>query len=258
MFFGWVFYLISLGGQAPHVLRAHVGRTCGEPNGIDLTIRVLTDYYMIPPLSRYEGGGLIRHQYLVSTSTTHLQPDSAWSFAEDIQGVRAATATATAVAAAGVGPVSGSGPPSTAHALTADTATIKTSAEVTNHGKGAAGSTVLLRAVVTDDAGVVVASSSSDQVTVAQGATVVVNTSAPLSNVRLWSVKTPVLYTVTVSVLAATGGAGGGAGNGSAVLDEYSYKIGVRTLKYDTQGLHLNGDNVKVRGFCDHSNFALI
>ena len=30
VFFGWVFFLISSGGQAPHVLRAHVGvhRTC--------------------------------------------------------------------------------------------------------------------------------------------------------------------------------------------------------------------------------------
>ena len=46
-FFGWVFLLISLGGQAPHVLRAHMGvhRTCGEPNEINLTIRALTDDY---------------------------------------------------------------------------------------------------------------------------------------------------------------------------------------------------------------------
>ena len=37
MFFGWVFFLISSGGQAPHVLRAHMGRTCGEPDEIELT-----------------------------------------------------------------------------------------------------------------------------------------------------------------------------------------------------------------------------
>ena len=29
--------MVSLGGQAPHVLRAHIGRTCGEPNEIELT-----------------------------------------------------------------------------------------------------------------------------------------------------------------------------------------------------------------------------
>ena len=33
----WVFPLVSLGGQAPHVLRAHMGPTCGEPNEIELT-----------------------------------------------------------------------------------------------------------------------------------------------------------------------------------------------------------------------------
>ena len=35
--FGWEFFLISLGGQAPHVLRAHMGVhcTCGEPNEIE-------------------------------------------------------------------------------------------------------------------------------------------------------------------------------------------------------------------------------
>ena len=34
MFFGWVFFLISLGGQAPHI--RPMGRTCGEPNEIEL------------------------------------------------------------------------------------------------------------------------------------------------------------------------------------------------------------------------------
>ena len=39
IFFGWVFFLISLGGQAPHVLRDHMWafNTCGEPNEIELT-----------------------------------------------------------------------------------------------------------------------------------------------------------------------------------------------------------------------------
>ena len=42
--------MISLGGQAPHVLRAHMWalNTCGEPNDIELTIRVLADYPTAP------------------------------------------------------------------------------------------------------------------------------------------------------------------------------------------------------------------
>ena len=36
---GWVSFLISLGGQAPHALRARMGvhRTCGEPDEIGST-----------------------------------------------------------------------------------------------------------------------------------------------------------------------------------------------------------------------------
>ena len=35
-------FLISFGFGPPRVLRAHMGRTCGEPKQIELTIRVLT------------------------------------------------------------------------------------------------------------------------------------------------------------------------------------------------------------------------
>ena len=45
MFFGWVFFLISSGGQAPHVRRTHMAHTCGEPDEIELTIRVPADYF---------------------------------------------------------------------------------------------------------------------------------------------------------------------------------------------------------------------
>ena len=39
MFSGWwLFPLILLGGEAPHVLRAHMGRTCGEPDELELTV----------------------------------------------------------------------------------------------------------------------------------------------------------------------------------------------------------------------------
>jgi len=37
IFFGWVFFLISLGGQAPHVRPMWALNTCGEPNEIEST-----------------------------------------------------------------------------------------------------------------------------------------------------------------------------------------------------------------------------
>ena len=42
IFFEWVFFLISLGGQAPHV--RPMGRTCGEPNEIELTVGIFLDF----------------------------------------------------------------------------------------------------------------------------------------------------------------------------------------------------------------------
>jgi len=41
-FFGWVFFLTSLVGRAPHVRPMWALNTRGEPNEIDLTIRALT------------------------------------------------------------------------------------------------------------------------------------------------------------------------------------------------------------------------
>ena len=53
MVFGWVFFLIPLGGQAPHVLTARMGvhRTCGKPNEIEVTIRVGAHRLLYIPLS---------------------------------------------------------------------------------------------------------------------------------------------------------------------------------------------------------------
>jgi hypothetical protein len=113
---------------------------------------------------------MFAYRYLVATSTTHLEPDGAWSYAEAI----------TVDAGSNTG-----------------SATIKTSAEVTNHGKTA--STVTVRATITDSAsGSAVGNSVSPTVTVAPGATMVANTSKALQGLSLWSVKKPSLYTVTV------------------------------------------------------------
>ena len=44
--------MISLGGQAPHVLRAHTGRMCGEPNEIELTPAHGLCYRSLPGTTR--------------------------------------------------------------------------------------------------------------------------------------------------------------------------------------------------------------
>ena len=191
----------------------------------------------------YEGGGLIRHNYLIATETTHLQPDSTWSYATDIAGIEATSAPASSLSA----PVSNEAAVgATVGHFSAKSATVITSAEVTNHGTAA--SSVTIKATITDDAtGTVAGSSTSGAVTVPAGQTVVTKTSKQLADVNVWSVHSPSLYTVAVDVVSAASG---------DVLDSYNYSIGIRTIAFDTKGLHLNGENVKVRGFCDHSNFG--
>ena len=158
---------------------------------------------------------------MVATDTTHLEPDGAWSYAEDITGLRE-------LETAGFG------------RFTADSATLKTSAEVTNHGSEP--STVTVRATATDSSGYVAGRSTSASVTVPAGRTVVANSSMLITDadkpISIWSVQSPELYTIAVEVLAASG----------AVLDAYNYTIGIRTIAYDTKGLHLNGKHLKVRG----------
>lgn len=161
----------------------------------------------------YEGGGLIRHNYIVAVERTHLQPDGTWTHAADIRSISSDGATA-------------------------EGATMVTSAEVTNHGTTAAAD-VSIRATVTDATGTTVSTTTSGPVTVAAGATTVANTTGDIANVQLWSVLNPYLYNVTVDLLV-----------GGAVADSVHYTVGVRDMQFDTEGLHINGHHVKVRGFC--------
>ncbi len=126
-----------------------------------------------------------------------------------------------------------------------------TSAEVANHGKAA--TSVSVKATITDGVtGASVGTSTSASVSIppcsgsGPCATVMVNSSAAIKNAKLWSVKSPSLYTVTVDVVEKSG----------KLLDTTNYSVGVRTMVYSDKGLSLNNEPVKVRGFCDHSNFA--
>ena len=65
---------------------------------------------------------------------------------------------------------------------------------------------------------------------------VMVNSSCTIANAKLWSVKSPSLYTVTVDVLDGSG----------KLLDSTNYSVGVRTLVYSNKGLSLNHEPVKV------------
>ncbi|MEI7492900.1 MAG: beta-galactosidase GalA [Bacteroidota bacterium] len=63
---------------------------------------------------------------------------------------------------------------------------------------------------------------------------------------RLWSLETPVLYTV-VSLVKVDG----------KVVDSLSTQFGIRTLEFDKdKGFFLNGKRVEVQGVCNHQDHA--
>jgi beta-galactosidase len=130
-------------------------------------------------------------------------------------------------------PVSGLGPAS---------ANLAISTNIVNQAMS--GKTVSVESVVFDATGKAVAKISSTQ-PCAPG-TIAVNQSASLPKPTLWSLENPYLYTLqsTVSV-------------DSKLVDQVKTPFGVRTIRFDKdKGFFLNGKPVKIKGFCNHQDFA--
>ena len=98
--------------------------------------------------------------------------------------------------------------------------------------------------------GVTVGGSVSAPQTVAAGGTANLTSSVALSSAKLWSVQRPALYTVAATIKDAASG---------AVLDAVNATIGVRAVDWEiADGFHLNGQNIKLRGFCHHDDFTAV
>ena len=86
--------------------------------------------------------------------------------------------------------------------------------------------------------------------TVAAGGTANLTSSVALPSAKLWSVQRPALYTVAATIKDAASG---------AVLDSVNATIGVRAIDWEVaNGFHLNGQNIKLRGFCHHDDFTAV
>ena len=73
------------------------------------------------------------------------------------------------------------------------------------------------------------------------------NASIAVPDARLWSIPRPYLYVLVSEVVSASG----------AVLDQVNTTIGFRSLNYTgDDGLFINDNHVKIRGFCDHNDFG--
>ena len=70
---------------------------------------------------------------------------------------------------------------------------------------------------------------------------------APLSNVQLWDIANPHLYSVRVRLLV-----------GDRVLDEETRRIGFREAQFTDHGFELNGKVIKLRGLDRHQTFPFV
>ena len=70
-----------------------------------------------------------------------------------------------------------------------------------------------------------------------------------IANVELWTIARPYLHVLFVELLDAT----------QAVVDTKNITVGVRSVRWDAiNGVFINEQHVKLRGFCNHNNFAAV
>jgi hypothetical protein len=124
-------------------------------------------------------------------------------------------------------------------------AVVEVATTVEHDGRGLA--TLDLVTEIRDDDGAVVATATSP-VTVLPGEPAVVRQRVLLRVPALWSPDSPALYSAVVSLR-----------DGETDVDDDVVSFGVRTLSLDpVRGLRLNGEPVKLRGACVHSDNGVL
>ena len=175
----------------------------------------------------YEGGGLFRNSYLISSSGVRLPSHGVF-------------ASAT-VPAGGY-----SYPDLPRHGITAATATVLVHAtvEADDSPAGEAVNDVHMTFDVIDSEGKVVATATAPVAINTQPQEV--NASLDLKHANVWSVARPYLYTLNTTVTV-----------GGVTADTVNTSFGVRGVAWSAEhGLMLNEQPVKMRGYCNHENYA--
>lgn len=158
----------------------------------------------------YEGAGLYRHAWLAKRPPVHIQTDGVHADPKcDAEGRWTVPITA-----------------SLASILTTE-------------------ATATLNAVLSDAEGRTIASGRVEAQVPALGSTeAMLELSAP--SPRLWSVDSPNLYTLRLTLAVASG-----------AEDRRALRIGFRTIRFDAeQGFFLNGQPLKIKGTCNHQDHA--
>jgi len=201
----------------------------------------------------YEGGGLYRHVWLTCAHHLHVEQDGLFAHSDvrprGRQGLRAA-AQYRSIGRAVEQVAKGS------QSLLAE-ATLHASATITGSGEamGACYSFELSTA-----AGEHVARTAVTLLSIP--VTGVATARGTMSNLTVlaWSAQTPVLYTLRINVWASQlqDGVCADASKQNAT-DSVSVVHGFRKLRFDANdGFFLNDEPFKIRGFCDHNDFAVV
>ena len=116
------------------------------------------------------------------------------------------------------------------------------------NGGVTAASDLAVHFTILDDSGNIVGQTDVSKIhTIARGASLSVSGQVTVSNATLWGVGQPYLYTVQAAVTNAQG----------TTIDQVTVTTGVREFRWDAdQGLYLNDERVKLRGFCHHDDFT--
>ena len=173
----------------------------------------------------YEGGGIYRHTYLVSTNPAHFVPDG-------IHGASNVT-----------GDIHYHDPNDISKGMYTDTANFFITAEIVNEVDGE--NKVYFMTMLYDEDGKMVGNSSTAPNTMNGGETITAVNSYTLSNVELWSPARPYLYVLWCQVWVGI------------TIDEVNVTIGIRQTHWDPNtGFHLNGVHFTWRGFNNHNDFT--
>lgn len=164
----------------------------------------------------YEGGGIYRHVWLTSVDRLHIAPDGVWVV-----------------------------PKAVGDEANPDSATVETSVTLKNTANRSQGYAVVTRVI--NPGGKVVASlRTASSEPLAPGATAVSKSSISLPRPLLWSLETPNLYQLETSLEVA-----------GHPVDRVVTPFGVRTVRFDAnKGFFLNGKSIKIKGVCNHQDFA--
>jgi len=95
--------------------------------------------------------------------------------------------------------------------------------------------------------GAAVAGDSSDVVTLGSGADTEVVQNVEVSNPRLWSPRTPNLYTVRTEIVRS-----------GRVVDSESTRVGIRRIAIDRDGFRINGEKIFLRGTNRHQEYPYV